>query len=155
MGDQGPYDGSMTSGLTYARQIHNSLTAANVNSWHYWSLSGILLKDNEGLTDSNGKPAKRAYTLGNFSKFVPPGWTRVDVTNNTGLLVSAYQGPSGGAAIVVVNSGSAIPNQAFSAGTTMGTSVVPWIIQHVKFASSDRRSWCLLTRSPIRYLQIA
>jgi len=125
--DFGTYDGSMTSGLMYAREIHSALTAANVNSWHYWSLSGILLKDNEGLTDANGNPAKRAYTLGNFSKFILPGWTRVAVTNSTGLLVSAYKGPNGGAAIVVINSGSAVTNQAFSVGTTMGTSVVPWI----------------------------
>jgi glucuronoarabinoxylan endo-1,4-beta-xylanase len=121
------YDGSMTSALIYAREIHSSLTAANVNSWHYWLLSGIGFKDNEGLTDSRGNLAKRAYTFGNFSKFVLPGWTRVGVTNNTRLLVSAYKGPNGGAAIIVVNSGSAATNQAFSVGTTMGTSAVPWI----------------------------
>lgn len=125
--DQGRYDGSMTSGLTYAREIHEALTAANVNSWHYWSLSGILFKDNEGLTDSSGNPAKRAYTLGNFSKFVLPGWTRVGVTNNTGLLVSAYKGPNGGAAVVIVNSSLVASNQVVSVGTTMGTSVTPWI----------------------------
>jgi glucuronoarabinoxylan endo-1,4-beta-xylanase len=125
--DSGAYDGSMTSGLTYAREIHSLLTAADVNSCHYWSLSGISFKDNEGLTDSSGNPAKRAYTFGNFSKFILPGWTRVGVTNGTGLLVSAYKGPNGGAAIVVVNSGPAATDQAFSVGTTMGTSVVPWI----------------------------
>jgi glucuronoarabinoxylan endo-1,4-beta-xylanase len=125
--DSGTYDGSMTSGLAYAKEIHAALTEANVNSWHYWSLSGISFKDNEGLTDSSGHPAKRAYAFGNFSKFILPGWTRVGVTNSTGLLVSAYKGPNGGAAIVVVNSGPAMTNQAFSVGTTMGPSVVPWV----------------------------
>lgn len=125
--DSGTYDGSMTSGLFYAREIHSSLTEANVNSWQYWSLSGVSFNDNEGLTDSRGNPAKRAYTFGNFSKFILPGWTRVDVTNNTRLLVSAYKGSNGGAAIVVINSGATATNQAFSVGTTMGTTVVPWI----------------------------
>jgi len=125
--DSNPYDGSMISGLAYATQIHFALTDANVNAWHYWSLSGILFNDNEGLTDSSGNPAKRAYTLGNFSKFIRPGWMRVGVTNSTKLLVSAYTGTNGEAAIVVVNNGSAATNQAFFVGTKMGTSVVPWI----------------------------
>ena len=125
--DFGAYDDSMTSGLIYARMIHGALTSANVNAWHYWSLSGILFQDNEGLTDSFGHPAKRAYTLGNYSKFVLPGWTRVDVANTTGLLVSAYEDPHSGAAIVVVNSGPAVANQQFNVGELMGASVVPWI----------------------------
>jgi glucuronoarabinoxylan endo-1,4-beta-xylanase len=125
--DFGAYDDSMTSGLTYARMIHGALTSANVNAWHYWSLSGISFQDNEGLTDSFGHPAKRAYTLGNYSKFVLPGWTRVDVANTTGLLVSAYKGPDTGAAIVVVNGGPAVVQQQFKVGDLMGASVVPWI----------------------------
>ncbi len=125
--DSDSYDGSMISGVIYAKEIHGALTTANANSWQYWSLSGISFTDNEGLTDSHGNPAKRAYTLGNFSKFILPGWTRVGVTNSTALLVSAYKGPNGGAAIVVVNSASAATTQAFSVGTTMGTGVVPWI----------------------------
>jgi O-glycosyl hydrolase len=57
---------------------------AQVNSWQYWLLSAIGgYTDNEGLTDSRGNLAKRAYTLGNFSKFVRPGWTVVGVTNST------------------------------------------------------------------------
>jgi len=128
--DFGAYDGSITSGLAYARMIHGALTAANVNAWHYWSLSGILFQDNEGLTDSFGHPAKRAYTLGNFSKFVRPGWTRVEVTHNTGLLVSAYKGPVTGAAIVVVNSGPAVADEQFNVGAAMGASVVPWVTSH-------------------------
>jgi glucuronoarabinoxylan endo-1,4-beta-xylanase len=84
--------------------------------------------DNEGLTDNTGvNIPKRTYAIGNFSKFVHPGWTRVDVTNSTRLLVSAYKGPSGGESIVVVNRGSAVNNQAFTVGATMGSSVVPWI----------------------------
>jgi len=121
------YDGSMNNGLVYARMIHGALSAANVNSWHYWSLSGILFQDNEGLTDSFGHAAKRAYTFGNYSKFVLPGWMRVDVANNTGLLVSAYKGPDTGAAIVVVNSGPSVVNQQFNVDASMGASVVPWI----------------------------
>ena len=126
--DSNPYDGSIASGLIYATQIHNWLSRAWVNSWHYFdlALSPGDPNDNEALTDNALNIAKRAYAVGNFAKFARAGWTRVDVTNTTGLLVSAYKGGNG-ASIVVVNKGSAVKNQVFKVGSGMGTSVVPWI----------------------------
>lgn len=121
------YDGSITSGLKYATKIHNWLTIAMVNSWHYFDLAlSSDTNDNEALTDNSLDVAKRAYTIGNFSKFTRAGWTRVGVTNGTGFLVSAYKGPNGGS-LVVVNNGSAVNNQMFSVGTALGSSVIPWI----------------------------
>jgi len=135
--DLNPYDGSITSGLKYATEIHNWLTTAMVNSWHYFDLALFNdVNDNEGLTDNALNVAKRAYAIGNFAKFVRSGWTRVDVTNATGLLVSAYRGRSG-AAIVVINHGSAVNNQMFSVGTTMGSSVIPWITSSTLNLSSQ------------------
>ena len=138
--DFSTYDGSIASGLTYATMVHDWLTTARVNSWQYWLLSGQdEFTNNEGLTDANhnrarsgysvsrANIAKRAYTLGNFSRFVQPGWIVVGVTNLTRLLVSAYKSPTSGAAIVVVNNGSAVRNQVFSVGSTMGSSVIPWV----------------------------
>jgi glucuronoarabinoxylan endo-1,4-beta-xylanase len=126
--DFDPYDASIASGLTYATRIHDWLTIARVNSWQYWLLSGEdEFTDNEGLAGPGGKVAKRAYTLGNFSRFVQPGWVVVGVTNKTRLLVSAYKSRTSGAAIVVVNNGWTVRNQVFSVGTTMGASVIPWV----------------------------
>ncbi len=122
------YDASIASGLTYATMLHNWLTIARVNSWQYWLLSGQDgFSDNEGLAGPGGRIAKRAYTFGNFSKSVQFGWSVVEVTNNTTLLVSAYKSPVNGAAIVVVNNGWAVHNQVFSVGTEMGSSVTPWV----------------------------
>lgn len=126
--DSNPYDGSIASGLIYATQIHNWLSRAWVNSWHYFdlALSPGDPNDNEALTDNALNIAKRAYALGNFAKFVRPGWTRVDVDNTTGLLVTAYKG-SNGDSIVVVNKGSTVNDQVFKVGSGMGTTVTPWI----------------------------
>jgi len=125
--DLTPYDASITSGLTYVTKIHNWLTIAMVNSWHYFDLVlSSNTNDNEALTDNSLNVAKRAYTIGNFYKFTRAGWTRVGVTNGTSLLVSAYKGPDGGS-LVVVNNGSAVNNQMFSVGTALGSSVIPWI----------------------------
>jgi glucuronoarabinoxylan endo-1,4-beta-xylanase len=124
------YDGSIRSGLHYATQIYNWMTKAQVNGWLYWLLSldqgGT---DNEALTDHKNNIAKRAYTLGNYSKFVRPGWHRVDVANTGPLLVSAYENSQGteSAMVVVNNSGSPVKNQTFSVGTAMGMIVTPWL----------------------------
>jgi len=125
------YDGSMTDALSWARIIHNYLTVANANAFVWWFLSDMPGNgngtDNAALTDINGNIPLRAYVTGNWSKFVRPGWNRVGVTNNGPLLVSAFEGPTGGTAIVVVNTGAGVNNQVFNVSTTMGTSVVPWV----------------------------
>lgn len=125
------YDGSMTDALSWAQKIHNYLTVANVNAFIWWFLSDMPGNgdgtDNAALTDIQGNIPLRAYITGNWSKFVRPGWNRVGVTNSGSLLVSAFQGPTGGAAVVVVNDGAAVNDQVFDVGTSMGTSVVPWV----------------------------
>ena len=122
--------------MTYATQVYNFLTTAKVNSWSYWELTGVGYTDNEGLTDSNLVPAKRAYTIGNYAKFIRPGWHMVGVTNSTGLLVTAAEdrrrlsapfAPSPAVVVVVNNSGSPVTNQIFSVGGGMGSVVTPWI----------------------------
>ena len=128
--DFSTYDGTITSGLTYATEIQNWLATALVNSWNYWELTCTGgCTDNEGLTDSSGNIAKRAYTFGNFSKFIRPGWHLVGVTNGGSLLVTAAQDSTNALAVIVVinNSGSAATNQAFSVGAGVGASFTPWI----------------------------
>jgi len=81
------------------------------------------------LTDTSGNPTKRMYVLGNYSRFVRPGYYRIGVTNTTNsTLVSAYKDPaSGNFAIVAVNPNSGSVTQVFNfTGFTAGT-VTPWI----------------------------
>jgi glucuronoarabinoxylan endo-1,4-beta-xylanase len=128
--DFAAYDGSITSGLAYATELHNWLTTAQVNAWHYWLLSGAAVTDNSGLTDHSNNLAKRAYTFANFSKFIRPGWQRIDVTNTGPLLVSAFRGPDSKFAIVAINNCRwAARNQTFALnGTTSQRSLVtPWL----------------------------
>jgi O-glycosyl hydrolase len=100
------YDGSMRDGIVWARYLHNYMSAGT-NAWMYWSLDcGFRYYNhdtNECLTDQHGNFAKRAFVLGQYAKFVRPGWHRVDVRNDGKLLVTAYRGPEREFAIVVVN----------------------------------------------------
>lgn len=126
--DFSTYDGSITSGLTYAAQIHQWLTVAQANAWHYWLLEGRNFNDNEALTDRYGNPAKRAYAMGNWAKFVRPGWVRIGTTYSGGLLISAFRDlPGANFAVVVVNSGSSALQTISLSGAPSFASVTPWI----------------------------
>ena len=127
--DSNTYDGTITSALNYASQIHYYLTNAQVNYWGYWLLdanSGFT--DNEALTDENSNIAKRAYAIGNWSRFVLPGWHMVSVRNSTSLLVTAFIDHAGNSGTVVaVNNGRRPVSVTFSVETTMGSSVTPYL----------------------------
>jgi glucuronoarabinoxylan endo-1,4-beta-xylanase len=127
--DSNPYDGTITSALNYASQIHYYLENAQVNYWGYWLLDGNgEFTDNEALTDENSNIAKRAYAIGNWSRFVLPGYRMVSVTNFTSLLVTAFTNLAGNSGtIVAVNNGKSPVSVTFSVGTTMGSSVTPYL----------------------------
>jgi glucuronoarabinoxylan endo-1,4-beta-xylanase len=121
------YDGSIGNGLTWANQIHSFMTVAQANAWNYWWLVSYN-PDNEGLTDTNGIPAKRMYVLGQYSRFVRPDYYRIDVANNAPTSISAYKDPnSGGFAIVAINSSSSDFVQTFNLSGFTATNVTPWI----------------------------
>lgn len=128
--DHNTFDPSITSALTYAQQLNDWLTVANANAWHYWWLIG-LNGDNEGLLDSaSGIVAKRLYAIGNYSKFVRPGFYRIDATATpqTGVSVSAYKNSTTGAlVIVVINQNSSNVSQSFALNGTMVYHLTPWI----------------------------
>ena len=123
------YNGSITNAMYWARQYHLFMTSAQVNAYHYWWLvSGNA--DNEGLTDQNGNAAKRMYALGNFSRFIRPGYYRIGVNNTASMaLISAYQYPnSGDIAIVAINTGTASINQVFTlTNLPVPVSMTPWV----------------------------
>ncbi len=73
-------DPGMPTALWMAEEMHNALTLANVNAWHFWWIRPQS-QDNSGLynlSDAGLQPAKRLYVMGNFSRFVRPGFYRVE-----------------------------------------------------------------------------
>jgi glucuronoarabinoxylan endo-1,4-beta-xylanase len=124
-----PFDGSMTNAIYWANRIHLFMTVAAVNAFNYWWLIVDNNTDNnEGLTDLSGNPAKRMYVLGNYSRFVRPGFYRIGVSNNAQTLISAYKDPASGSfAIVAVNSSFNTVTQIFNLASFTASSVTPWI----------------------------
>jgi len=106
------YDGSITNGMYWAGRIHSFLTIAQVSAWHYWWLHA---GDNEGLSDGSYTPAKRAYVLGNYARFVRPNYYRVAVANNSPALVSSFKDPASSNFVIVAANASAFSvNQTFT-----------------------------------------
>jgi glucuronoarabinoxylan endo-1,4-beta-xylanase len=72
---------------------------------------------------------KRIYALGNFSRFIRPGWVRVKTTGSVnGLLVSAYKNPAGGDfAIVVINAKGHAVSASFGVAGPAFASVSPYV----------------------------
>ena len=122
-----PFDGSISNGLYWASQIHSYMTVAQANAWNFWWLIPYAT-DNESLVDTNGIPAKRMYVLGQYSRFVRPGYYRIDASNMGGASISAYKEPNSGSfAIVAVNTNSSDFHQTFNLTGFTAATVTPWI----------------------------
>lgn len=93
-------DLGMDTALRVARVIHYDLTAANASAWHWWlALSpydykdGLIYTDYRRTGQQNVLPSKTLWALGNFSRFIRPGATRIHVElteQDEDLLISAY-----------------------------------------------------------------
>jgi glucuronoarabinoxylan endo-1,4-beta-xylanase len=124
--EQGP-SSDIANGIAVAGWIHSALVVGDASAWLYWwyTTSG----DNEGLL-LGSTDTKRHYTLGNYSKFVRPGYNRVEITGTipADVLPSAYVGPDGTVVIVVINkSKSAVSVPITIAGGTAPASMTPWV----------------------------
>jgi glucuronoarabinoxylan endo-1,4-beta-xylanase len=102
--------------LDWAAIIDQRIAVDNVNAWLYWWLMSKG-DDDEGLIDTSGAVAQRAYMLGQYAKFVRPGYYRIDATRapQTGVSVSAYQNTSTNTLVIIATNytGSAV-SQTFN-----------------------------------------
>ncbi len=116
------------SGLRIGKIIHEALTIANMNAWHFW---WVWASGNGGLfnTDTNVW-SKRLWVGGNFSRFIRPGYVRVSTSGTapSGVLLSAYTNPADGTVVVVAinNNSSATQLPIFVSGAAPCT-VTPWV----------------------------
>jgi glucuronoarabinoxylan endo-1,4-beta-xylanase len=125
-------DPGIDSGLKVARKIHDHLVTGEVNAWHYWWLKPRpdAAPGNGALTSIDGQLTRRAYALGNWSRFVRPGFVRVDATPNpqAWVYVSAFTDPTSGRVVIVaLNQNATDAEQVFSIPGTVLPAVIPWI----------------------------
>jgi O-glycosyl hydrolase len=104
------FSSDIKNGVAVAEWVHSGLVVGEASGWLYWwyQPSGSGGGDNEGLVQAGASAlTKRAYTIGNYSKFVRPGAVMVEVAGNSNadLLLSAFTGTEG-TIIVAINKGS-------------------------------------------------
>jgi glucuronoarabinoxylan endo-1,4-beta-xylanase len=115
--EQGPSN-DINNGVVVAGWIHSALVTGEASAWLHWWYS--TTSDNEGLV-LGSTDTKRHYTLGNYSKFVRPGYVMVSVTGSvpTNVLLSAFKNTDGTVVVVAINkgTGAATVPIAISGGT--------------------------------------
>jgi glucuronoarabinoxylan endo-1,4-beta-xylanase len=124
---------TIADGLAAAEEFHNSMTVAQYNAYVWWWAHQSSATDTENyLLDSNGNPTYYGYALGQFARFVRPGYVRVSApsTPATGVYLSAYSGnDSSGhshAVIVVINSNTTATSLPVYFENQTVTSLTPY-----------------------------
>ncbi len=125
-------DDSMTDGLATATLIQNSMSVS-MNAYHYWWLECENSNTNQGLIDYDGTTVpQRTWCMGNFSRFIRPGYYRMGgtITSLANVSITAYKDNVGTPVtfvIVAINSGNSAANQTFTLSGITTTSVTPWL----------------------------
>jgi len=110
--------------LQEAGWIQNCLVSSNMNAFHYWWLTDLI---------SNNAFTIKAYVLGNYSKFIRPGYYRMGATAapTSGVAVSAFKNTNTNSpqtiVFVAINNNSSTTSQTFSINGVNVTSVTPWV----------------------------
>jgi len=104
---KGGRDYGMDSALHLTREIMDDLVWGGVSSWQYWiAVSRYNFRD--GLIYVNEPereiiPTKRLWAMGNFSRFIRPGFRRFEVEHNSmALQVVACRNREGNELVIVV-----------------------------------------------------
>ncbi|WP_035899389.1 glycoside hydrolase family 30 protein [Leeuwenhoekiella sp. MAR_2009_132] len=121
-------DLGIATALYVARVIHADLTLANAKSWQWWTAitiadfkDGLIYLDTGNPEDMYNKTAlktdgefhdsKLLWALGNYSRFIRPGFQRIAASYNNSksledqyqdLMISAYKNPDTGDQVVVL-----------------------------------------------------
>jgi O-glycosyl hydrolase len=114
----------MELALHTARVIHRDMTRLNVAAWFWWlavtpyDYKDGLLKIDPSLEADTLRESKLMWTLGNFSRFIRPGFYRLEmpgVDDLTGVMASAYKDPENSRLVVVaINAGATNETLKFS-----------------------------------------
>jgi glucuronoarabinoxylan endo-1,4-beta-xylanase len=133
-------DPGIGSALRLALQMTSDLVDGNVNAWLYWWIKPQS-PDNGALWDlASHLPAKRLYAMGNFSRFVLPGYLRVPATTsapNPNVTASAYVDPASTQVVVVAinESASPVPQTFLFDGVATG-SWMSWVTSATENSTS-------------------
>lgn len=118
----------ISGALTLAKEIHDSMTVGGYNAYLWWWLFDWTAGEyTNGLIDENNNLTLNGYAMGQFAKFVRPGYVRSTATANpsTNVYVSAYTG-NGHNVIVALNLGTSSVDQPFQIQDASVSTLTPF-----------------------------
>jgi glucuronoarabinoxylan endo-1,4-beta-xylanase len=128
--DDAPLDVGIDSALRVASGINENLVRGQVNAWHYWWLNPRTdtQTGNSALTQG-GQMTRRAWAVANWSRFVRPGFLRVEATPQPRMYVwaSAFFDPPTGRVVIVVGNDTVGLTQTFTIAGAAITELTPWV----------------------------
>ncbi len=124
-------DVGMGSALRVYTLIHEALTIADMNAWHFWWKNPCSGCYNGAIwAESTKQPTKRLWMMGNFSRYARPGFIRIEapVEPTTGVFLSAYRDSSLSKVVVVIaNKNNNVVSQTISIPGVTPSKVIPAI----------------------------
>ncbi len=140
-----PAQPTMADAIQAAEEIHNSMVTGQYNAYVWYRMwNDSCAYVNYGLIDSGmgasatcsntsaqPKPTYYGYAVGQFSKFIQPGYYRYNATAtpSADVYVSAYSGSQNGVShyvIVAINAGASPSNQSLTIQGATVSSIAPW-----------------------------
>jgi glucuronoarabinoxylan endo-1,4-beta-xylanase len=118
-------DQTINSAIVTAQQIHDCLVTGNMSAYIWWKCIGNA----NGLISSNGVPQKRGFVMAQYSRFVRPGFNRIDATNTGAVILTAFRNTNSAALAIVAVNPTGIPlTPTFNLQNFPNvSSVVPWM----------------------------
>jgi glucuronoarabinoxylan endo-1,4-beta-xylanase len=126
-GTNGTPDATIASGITVARMVHDCFATYGYSMFGFFLVAGLpgWTGYRYGLLGDAYADTKRAFTFGNFARFVRPGYRRVACTGApSDVYASAYKGDH--LAIVAINDNATSTAVDFS-GLPAIANLTPWL----------------------------
>ena len=114
----------ISGALQQAGWMQTCLVTASMNAFHYWWIQDLA---------TNGSLNIKAFALGNYSKFIRPGYYRMGATAapTSGVQVSAFKNTNNSSpskiVFVAINNNTSSTSQTFALNGLNVTSVTPWL----------------------------
>ncbi|MEG2087515.1 MAG: glycoside hydrolase [Angelakisella sp.] len=113
-----PFSVSIADAVKWAKKVHSFMTIPEASAFLYWrgahstdSNQTLIRLDNA----TSYTTSQRLFALGNYSKFVRPGYVRIGATEkpNAEVYVTAYKDPTSGKFSIVLINDSDSNNYSF------------------------------------------
>ncbi len=154
---------SWTQALSpYALTIHNAMVTGQYNAYVWWGAFGYSTGNCAtaagtcGLVDNSGNVTVMGDVMGQYSKFILPGYSRASATTSpaSNVYVSAYTGQDNSGnqhyVIVVINTATSTNTLTFTLDNASGvTSLTPW--QSTSSAGLQQQPAVTVTNGQLTY----